>query len=380
MISNTSHKIAPHLWQNSCLSSESSLHQLVPYIGKMKSTMARTLVDTYSSPGDMLCDPFVGSGVVALECLIAERGIIASDINPYGITLTKAKIAPPASIDEALEKAKSYCDKMKGLIKDVRINDVPRSVRDFFHPKTLREILALTELLKKNKEHFLLSCLLGILHHQRPGFLSYPASHLVPYLRTNKFPKEQFPEQYEYRDVASRLYRKIQRTYRRFPNINKDIPRACKLKNVTNLKLPKESIDAVITSPPYMNALDYARDNRLRLWFLGVEEYRHYDRKVPNNCQKFLNLMELFLCNIHIGLKEKGKCVLVIGEVNRTKKSINTAQLLIELATKQMGTFECEDIIEDAIPDIRRARKNAACTKREWIVVLKKKRIKYGKS
>ena len=373
-------KIAPHLWQDSCLASESSLHQIAPYIGKMKSTMAHALINAYSLPGDVVCDPFVGSGIVALECLIAERGIIASDINPYAVTLTKAKLTPPSSIDEALEKAKSYCNKMKTLARNVRINNVPRWVRTFFHPKTLRELCALTELLKKNREYFLLSCLLGILHHQRPGFLSYPASHLVPYLRTNKFPREKFPELYGYRHVDLRLFKKIQRIYRRFPYINPDMPRVCKLKNATNLNLPKESIDAVITSPPYMNALDYARDNRLRLWFLGITEYKRYDKKVPNNCQKFLNLMEQCLRNVHYGLRSKGKCVLVIGEVKRTKKTINTAQLLIDLATKNIGAFECEDIIEDEIPDIRRARKNGACTKREWIVILKKKRVINGKS
>ena len=27
-------------------------------------------------------------------------------------------------------------------------------------------------------------------------------------------------------------------------------------------------VDAIVTSPPYMNALDYVRDNRLRMWVL----------------------------------------------------------------------------------------------------------------
>lgn len=57
----------------------------------MKSTMARTLIETYSNPGDIVCDPFVGSGVVALESLIANRGIIASDISPYSMILSRAK-------------------------------------------------------------------------------------------------------------------------------------------------------------------------------------------------------------------------------------------------------------------------------------------------
>jgi len=372
MAPNTSHVISPDLWKESCLSSESTLHQIAPYIGKMKSTMARTLVQTYSFPGDMVCDPFVGSGVVALECLIAGRGIIARDINPYATTLTKAKLTPPSTMEKALEKTAFYLDQMKLLVKKITLDDVPEWIKAFFHPRTLKELLVLTKLLRQNKEHFLLASLLGILHHQRPGFLSYPASHLVPYLRTRKFPREKFPELYEYRAVAPRLQKKVQRVYRRFPNIDSEIPRECRLKDAANLDLPKESIDAVITSPPYMNTLDYARDNRLRLWFLGATEYSRYDKRIPNNCQKFSNLMEQCLRNIQYALRSGGRCILVIGEVNRSKKSINTAKLIIDLVLNKIGGFRCEDIIEDTIPDVRRARKNGGCTKREWIVVLRR--------
>ena len=354
------------------MSSESSLHQIAPYIGKMKSTMAHTLIQTYSFPGDMVCDPFVGSGVVALECLIAGRGIIARDINPYAITLTKAKLTPPPTIEEALEKTAFYLDRMELLVRKTALDKIPEWIKAFFHPQTLKELLVLTRQLRQNKEYFLLACLLGILHHQRPGFLSYPASHLVPYLRTCKFPRKEFPELYEYRAVAPRLQKKIQRVYRRFPSIDPEIPRECKLKNAANLDLPKESIDVVITSPPYMNTLDYARDNRLRLWFLGTTKYSRYDKRIPNNSQRFLNLMEQCLRNIQYVLRSRGRCILVIGEVNRSKKPINTAQLIIDLALNKIGVFRCEDIIEDTIPDIRRARKNGGCTKREWIVVLRK--------
>src|SRR5258708_20036869 len=50
---------------------------------------------------------------------------------------------------------------------------------------------------KQRRSTFLLSCLLAILHHQRPGFLSFPSSHAVPYLRLNSFPRELYPEKKE---------------------------------------------------------------------------------------------------------------------------------------------------------------------------------------
>jgi len=167
MAPNTSHRVDPRLWKGSCLSSESTLHQMAPYIGKMKSAMARTLIETFSSRGDVVCDPFVGSGVVALECLISRRRIIVNDINPYAITLTRAKLTPPRTMDEALERMVFYLDQARPMIEDVVLDKIPEWVKAFFHPETLRELLALTKLLRQDKENFLLACLLGILHHQR---------------------------------------------------------------------------------------------------------------------------------------------------------------------------------------------------------------------
>ena len=143
------------------------------------------------------------------------------------------------------------------------LRSVPQWVRKFFHPRTLREALAFRDACVEREDHFLLACLLGILHHQRPGFLSYPSSHLVPYLRDRKFPRDIYPEMYERRDVFTRLQAKVRRAFRRPP-----IPYSGsrRVLAVDAREFPRvRNVRAVITSPPYMNELDYVRDNRLRL-------------------------------------------------------------------------------------------------------------------
>lgn len=90
-------------------------------------------------------------------------------------------------------------------------------VRQFFHPRTLKEAIKFVTVCKRDENNFLFACFLGILHHQRPGFLSYPSSHLVPYLREKKYPRDQFPELYQYRELRPRLLSKIQRAYARRP-------------------------------------------------------------------------------------------------------------------------------------------------------------------
>jgi hypothetical protein len=360
-------------WEGNCQSSESTLHQLAPYIGKMKSAMARCLIESFTHLGDLILDPFVGSGVVALESLILNRGITCCDINPYAITLTKAKLNAPPTLEEALARVGQYLSYMKRTSHLACLDPVPSWVKQFFYPETLQEIITLAGLLRTNEEHFLLACLLGILHHQRPGFLSFPASHLVPYLRTQKFPEETYPELYAYRDVGPRLENKIRRIYRRFPKIDHHLSKECIQCDAASLNLPAESVDAIITSPPYMNALSYGRDNRLRLWFLGVNDYYYFDQVTPKNLEGFRLLMTKCLMNFQKALRPRGACILVLGEVKRAKEIIDIAQLVIEIAMKEVEGYNCEEVIGDAVPDIRRARKGVAGVKREWVVVLRKK-------
>lgn len=364
--------ISPLSWHGSCLGTESTLHQIAPYIGKMKSTMAKVLIEACSQPGDTVLDPFVGSGVVAFESLITGRGTVSGDVNPYAVVLTRAKLSAPSKLDRTLALSEYYLKRAGKESSGVDIDSVPDWVRKFFHPKTLRETIALAKALRRSRQYFLLGCLLGILHHQRPGFLSYPASHSVPYLRTTKFPKDTYPELYQYRAVRPRLLNKVRRVYRRIPRINRSLLKKCYLKDAVHLPLSDGSIDAVVTSPPYMNALDYIRDNRLRLWFLGYTNETVLGKYIPKNVHKFEELMYNCLEMILRVLRSKKRCIMVVGEVNRSGYAVDTMKVLLDMARK-VGGFDCEAIVEDSIPQDRRVRKKGTCTRREWIVVLRKR-------
>ncbi|HAJ59742.1 MAG TPA: hypothetical protein DCP31_11110 [Cyanobacteria bacterium UBA8543] len=58
--------------------------------------------------------------------------------------------------------------------------------------------------------------------------------------------------------------------------------------NCMSLAIANETVDAIISSPPYFGALDYARDNRLRLWFLGCENWKELDATLTSNSKVYL--------------------------------------------------------------------------------------------
>lgn len=363
-------KTVPSHWKESCIGTECTLHQLSPYIGKLKSSIAQDLVATYSKPGDLIADPFSGSGTIPLEALLQERCAFAADISPYAKVLCQAKIKAPASVENALDQAEDALN-LSSALPDPDLRRVPLWVRQFFHPQTLKEAIKFATICEREKYYFLFACFLGILHHQRPGFLSYPSSHLVPYLRKNKYPRDQFPDLYRYRELRPRLIAKIQRAYRRGPEIPINGNSTYKHCSIKGLNLP-ESFDCLITSPPYMNALDYNRDNRLRLWFIDPGYSSVYENEIIKKQESFEEAMILLAKKVNTSLKPKGYCVIIVGERVANRPGMHLSNFVCKTIGEYAPLLKLQMIIEDDIPDVRRSRRDCKGTKTEHFLIFQK--------
>ena len=362
-------------WNGSFNGRESSLQQLAPFVGKLKTGIVNNLIENFSRRGDWVCDPFAGCGVVPLESVLLGRKTKANDLSPYAVCVTRGKLSAPPTI----EKAESRCeDLLEYVERRWRFHDlrkVDQWVRLFFHPQTLKEILAAFEFCRDQQDWFLAACLCGILHHQRPGFLSYPASHMVPYLRTTKFPADEFPEMYMYRSLAERLRKKVKRAYRRASLTCTWTERDYEITstNASSLLFPDNSVDLVLTSPPYYNALDYARDNRLRLWFLEQRNWRELDGCLTKSNSKYEDQMRQCLKEMYRILKPGKLCILIVGEVQRNGQTRDTGAVLGKLAHEvTSGAFVLDCVLEDSIPDARRSRRGTRTTRIEKLLVLAK--------
>jgi adenine-specific DNA methylase len=356
---------------NTTIGSEWTFHQLAPYIGKIKSSIAKFLIENFSEKGETILDPFCGAGTIPFESLILGRNVIANDLNKYAYILTKAKLTQSESLDELISKIGKYQQAVDKIKPSVDLRKVPSWVRKFFHKETLRETIVWFQILEDNNEFFLLACLLGILHHQRPGFLSFPSSHTVPYLRLKSFPPKINPALYEYRSVKDRLLKKIARAYKRVPQLTNIPDILCYNKDASTLKL-KTPVDVIISSPPYMRQLDYARDNRLRLWFLKITDFKALDLKISPKETDFLNMIKKCLLQWDKILKVNGRCVLFLGDnySNTYKKKL--PEILENIASNEVGSFQLIFKHESLIPQKRRVRRNYSGNKSETILVFKK--------
>lgn len=360
---------APRRWKQPCSTTESSLHQLSPFIGKIKSSIAGELVEHYSQPGDLVVDPFAGAGTIPLEAVIRGRRAFGADISPYARILSRAKLWSPSSLDMATEQTERALAEAEDLpIPDLR--SIPLWVRRFFHPRTLREAIRFATVARRSGNEFLMACFLGILHHQRPGFLSYPSSHLVPYLRDKKYPRSQFPDMYTYRALRPRLLAKVRRSYKRFSR-----PRTYgvtfRQSAIAQLTLPTP-FDALITSPPYMNALDYGRDNRLRLWFIEPDSAGPANSDVMQRRKDFVEAIRSLAAKVETGLRRGGYCVLVVGEECQRSFRAHPSKVVVTILMDQAPSLCLRKVITDDIPDVRRTRRECRGIKSEHFLIFQR--------
>jgi hypothetical protein len=130
-------------------------------------------------------------------------------------------------------------------------------------------------------------------------------------------------------------------------------------------------VDAIITSPPYMRQLDYARDNRLRLWFLGVDDPNALDQTISPRKDAFLKLMRKCFIRWRTVLKPNGYCVLVVGDGSSQVQGANLPEIISHIATDMVGGYVHVLDHTEAIPNERRVRRGLTGSTSETIVILR---------
>lgn len=314
------------------------LHSIAPYVGRMKPSLAHWLVRVCSRPGDVVLDPFCGIGTVPLEADLLKRCALGVELNPYGLVVSRAKF-DRRPLAEELE----WLKKVKLDLSDADLESIPDSIKQFYHEKTLKELFALKKKIEDENRVFLLGCLLGISHGHRPQYLSSVTGYIVPYKRA-KFAAV-------YKPVIHRMIQKVNRMYSSsFPKKSSgEIMKA----DARLLPLKKESIDVVISSPPYYSTIDYVDSNWLRLQLLGLnEEQKNLRGELIQHQRTYLSEMKKVGGELRRVLKPNALCVLVLGDFPKNNAVINTAQ--------EIGTIFCElgfhilGTVADEIPIMKR--------------------------
>lgn len=178
-----------------------------------------------------------------------------------------------------------------------------------------------------------------------------------------------FPELYEYREIYSRLRAKVIRAYKNFPSLDFRIQRVARRASSKNANPPEDRIHTIVTSPPYMKSLTYARDNRLRLWFLGKADWQSLDKKVSPTRPLFSKLIADSFIRWSQYQKNGDYCIIIIGDIP-LNKDLRLPEFVATQA-KQAG-YVMIDLLRDPIPYKKRFNKLKSQIESECILVFER--------
>lgn len=321
----------PH--QNAPFSSRNwghPLHSLCSYQGKLKPAIAHHLVTRFTKPGDTVLDPMSGAGTIPLEAFLNGRRAYANDLQELGYTLSSAKISRPdrSKVIDELENLLSFVD-LNYQDQDInKFGDFGFNgkLSEYFESRTFREITAARCYIQANKcssveRALVYSSLLHILHGNRPYALSRRSHPVTPLKPTGDF---------EYRDMRSRLSEKVSRAMSSYDDGNW-LEGKSTFGCFEDLDY-RETVDAVITSPPFAASTRFYIANWLRLWMSGWNPDDFSDKKerfVEYRQKTSFDVYTSFFERCNQWLKPKG---IVIMHLGKTKKHDMAKELIARCA------------------------------------------------
>jgi hypothetical protein len=311
----------------------SSLHE-ISYRACFKPQLPRFFIERLTQAGDVVYDPFMGRGTTVLEAALLGRVPYGSDINPLSVVLTQPRLHPP-HLDEVAQRLRQ--------IDFASCHEFPEDLLVFYHPDTLLAIASLKQyLLARRTTHSLdvvddWICLLALnrLTGHSPGFFSVytlPPNQAVSVKSQQKInaKRNQTPPR---RDVPSIILKKTRILLRDCDPASRQVlagvaPHAQLLTKPASAtpEIPNQSIALVVTSPPFLNVVDYATDNWLRCWFLGIDP-KSVKLTVPKKLEAWRAAMTDVFHELHRVLKPGGHVAFEVGEVHAGKTKLEEAVL-----------------------------------------------------
>ncbi len=297
------------------------LHE-ISYRACFKPQLPRFFIEAFTQPGERVYDPFVGRGTTLIEAALTGRRAIGNDINPLSRLLIAPRLNPPA-IDEVAERL----DQLQRVLPPGA--DAPEDLLAFYHPDTLRDIARL-------RSYFLgaagdsidawirMVCLNRLTGHSTGFFSVYtlPPNQATSAMRQRKInqARAQVPPK---RNVFEIILRKTKTLLKvpLPPQFRRDGARVLTGPAERTPGIADASVDLIVTSPPFLDVVDYPSDNWLRCWFAGIEP-----AAVPITLHRSLTDWESFVAGCFEEfarvVRPGGKIAFEVGEVRGGKVAL----------------------------------------------------------
>ena len=250
-----------------------SLHE-ISYRACFKSQLPEYFIQRYTKPGDSVLDPFMGRGTTPLQAHLMGRVGHGSDANPLCLMLARPRFNPPNLAD-----IQARLDDMPGTA-DIPTEDEP--LLTFYHPTVLQQLIAYklwfadrtSDGIFDNTDDWIRMVCINRLSGHSSGFFSVrtmPPNQAVT-IERQRIINERNNQTPELKDIPAIIIRKSRSLLRSGrPPADANPPNLAVSQSHELHYLPDDSIDLVVTSPPFLDIVDYKGDNWLRSWFADID-------------------------------------------------------------------------------------------------------------
>ena len=269
------------------------VHRWVPWIaGFSKQFVAETLGRFLPTKGRVL-DPFSGVGTTLLEAVLAGHDAVGFEINPYAAFACRTKLEAFTADPEHLRDLANQFVKFHERNQHRTPESTPpagfRTREAFYHPRVLNRVLLSLDFIREiedtqAKDLFRLAFAATMVSYSNYSYEpSLGRKAAVGRVAATEFPVD--------RAIATRLFEMAADIcWFREQQGNRRPRRRVVLDSFFSAfrRVSRESVDLIITSPPYVNNYHYNRNTRPQLYWLGlVESTRDLKEIEKQNFGKF---------------------------------------------------------------------------------------------
>ncbi len=327
----------------------SSIHE-ISYRACFKAELPRFFIALLTAPGELVYDPFCGRGTTVIEAAILGRRVVANDVNPLSRILTLPRLALPA------------VDQVEARLEQIVTDTQARAEIDlsmFYHPETEKELVSLRQYLENRRQSgeedvvdlWIRMVATNRLTGHSAGFFSVytlPPNQAVSPQRQEKINQKR-NQQPTYRDTRDLIKKKTRRLLNRLGARD-----AAKLKEAAQsaLFLEKDAaltqeiigntVALTVTSPPFLDVVQYADDNWLRCWFNCIDMEK-VEKKITmaGKIGDWCAVMASVFAELYRITRPQGWVAFEVGEVKRGR--INLEDHVVPLGLE--AGFSCPGVL-----------------------------------
>lgn len=384
-------------------------HGIHKYPAKFFPELPRWLIQKYSSENEIILDPFGRSATTSIEALLNKRNSVSIDIDPFAKFIAKVKTT---ILD--LEELEIYSSLLIKKITQYSSKNLSKFIPDFpyrdnwFNKEIIEELAyikkSIFELnISQELQNFFFATFSSIIRS-----VSNADNNCTRTVIRKKLNKEIYPSMALTKFVENLLLYKSR--IEEFIKIadNSFYAEISNNSDARKIEYPDNYFDLAITSPPYVNAVDYPRTHQLELYWLGLAEgsltslkkkhvgtesvsvldYGKFhqtgieqvdivlktifnvDKRRAFIAYKFLMDMEKNIQEVYRTLKTGGKYAVVIGNNTIRKQNFESWKYLIEIGIRnnfKIKEYFGSEIIRHFIKIKRSERINT-----DWIIIFEK--------